>query len=75
MLFRSQGVKGGKASAIPDELKSRMAEFHNEGSNTGRAKKAAGLAVRQVLAKFVGIAGLIALLAGLAMSVAAFLWP
>jgi hypothetical protein len=68
-----QGVRQGRLD-IPDDIKSRMNELANEGSNVGRAKKAGGMAIRHALAKVVGLAGLVAILAGLALSAAGVFW-
>ncbi len=69
-----QAVKGRKVPDMPSELKSKMQEFQDEGSNVGRAKKAAGYAARHFIAQVVGLAGWVGLLGGLALMAAGVFW-
>jgi hypothetical protein len=57
---------------VPDEIAKKYADFQNAGSNVARAKMVAGTAVRGWLSTFVGLAGLLGLLVGLALMAAAF---
>lgn len=51
-----------------------MNELAAEKSNVGRAKKAGGMALRHVMAKVMGIGGLIGMFGGLALAAAGVFW-
>ena len=63
----------GKLSAVNEsELAGKFKELQADGSNTGRAKKAAGYAARHAAAQVAGICGLLSLLIGAVMIGLAF---
>ena len=69
-----QAVKNRKVPDMPGELTSKMQEFQAEGSNVGKAKKAAGYAARHFIAQVAGLAGWIGLLGGFVLMAASVLW-
>ncbi len=54
------------------ELGNRIKDVTAGASHTGKAKKAAGYAIRHVLAQVAGLASVVAMLGGAALIVAAF---
>jgi H+/gluconate symporter-like permease len=80
------GMAGGLKQAAFDTVRSKGANLqHNplsdklhqvaaQGSHTGKAKVAAGFAIKHFLSQAVGIAGWIAMIGGLAMAVAGVFW-
>lgn len=56
------------------ELGNRLKALKEEGSNLKRAQTVAGHATRHVLSRFVNMAGMIAIAAGIAMIAATFYW-
>jgi hypothetical protein len=69
-----QAVKKGSAPSVPQDLAQRYSEVASETSNTGKAKKVAGMAVRHAMAQVVGIAGLLALIAGVVLVGLGIFW-
>jgi hypothetical protein len=64
--------KGNLAAVNESEIAGKFKDLQADGSNTGRAKKAAGYAARHAMAQVAGISGLISLLAGAVMIGLAF---
>ena len=67
-------VKGGSMPTVPDDLKARYDTVAAASSNAARAKLVGGSVARHLLARFVSIAGLVSMLAGLALIAASVLW-
>jgi hypothetical protein len=66
--------KGNLAAVDRSEIADKFKDLAADGSNTGRAKKAAGYAARHAMAQVAGISGLISLLIGVGLIGAAFVW-
>lgn len=67
-------ARSGKMPAMPDELKGHLDKVVGAGSHTERAKVVGGTVARHFMAKVVGLAGLVGVLAGLAMIAAGVFW-
>jgi hypothetical protein len=67
-------ARSGKMPAVPDDLKGHLDKVVGAKSHTDRAKVVGGTVARHFMAKFVGIAGMIGVLAGLAMAAAGVFW-
>jgi hypothetical protein len=66
-------IKSGQVPSVPNELTDKFNELKNA-SNVDRAKKVAGYGIRHFIASFVGIAGLVLILAGLVMGALGIFW-
>ena len=64
------GKDGHKSNPLTDKLHEVVAH----GSHTGKAKAVAGIAARHFVAQVVSIAGLVAILGGLAATAAGVFW-
>jgi hypothetical protein len=67
-------VRSKGANLKDNPLAAKLQQVAAEGSHTGKAKVAAGLALKHFIAQAVGIAGLVAMLVGLAAVVAGIFW-
>jgi hypothetical protein len=67
-------ARSGKMPTVPDNLKGHLDKVVGAGSNTERAKVVGGTVARHFMAKFVGMAGMVGVLAGLAMAAAGIFW-
>ena len=67
-------ARSGKMPGVPDELKGHLDKVAGAGSHTARAKVVGGTVARHFMAKVVGLAGLMGVLAGLAMIAAGVFW-
>jgi hypothetical protein len=67
-------VRSKGANLKDNPLAAKLHQVAAEGSHTGKAKVAAGLALKHFIAQAVGIAGLVAMLGGLAAVVAGLFW-
>lgn len=69
-----EAVKARDAGVIGREIQGKLDDINRKGSTLGKAGAAAGYGVRHVVAQVVGMAGLLALLAGLALSALGIFW-
>ncbi len=67
-------ARSGKIPSVPDELKGHFDKVAGAGSHTERAKVVGGTVARHFMAKVVGLAGLVGVLAGIAMIAAGVFW-
>ncbi len=67
-------ARSGLLPGVPDHLKGHVDKIAAAGSNTARAKMVGGTVARHFMAKAVRMAGLVGIIAGIAMSAAAVLW-
>ncbi len=69
-----QLVRGKRTAETPTAFEAKIREIAADGTATGAGRRAAGVAVRHVLAQVLGIASWITILAGCALVAAAVLW-
>lgn len=69
-----KSVRTRDTGAITGELKRQVDEISGAGSRVQQAKMVGGMAARHFLAQIVGLAGLLAIVAGIAATALAFLW-
>jgi hypothetical protein len=67
-------ARSGKMPAVPDDLKGHFDKVAGAKSHTDRAKAVGGTVARHFMAKVVGMAGMIGVVAGLAMAAAGIFW-
>ena len=67
-------LKARKMPEVPGALGAKFTDLRDTQSNVGRAKKVAGYGIRHFLAQAFGIAGLVAIVAGLALGVLSVFW-
>jgi hypothetical protein len=67
-------ARSGKMPSVPDDLKGHFDKVVGAGSNTERAKVVSGTVARHFMAKVAGMAGMIGILAGMALAAAGMFW-
>jgi hypothetical protein len=67
-------VRHGKDGHKSNPLAAKLHEVAAHGSHSGKAKAVAGIAARHFVAQVVSIAGLVAILGGLAATAAGIFW-
>jgi hypothetical protein len=67
-------ARSGKMPTVPDDLKGHLDKVVSAGSNAARAKVVGGTVARHFMAKVVGMAGMVGVLLGLALSAAGIFW-
>lgn len=69
-----EAVKARDAGVIGREIKGKLDDINRSESLLGKAGSAAGYGIRHVVAQVVGIVGILALVAGLALSGLGIFW-
>lgn len=67
-------VKARDTGAVRQHIEGTLSEIANEAGTVGKARKAAGMAVREAAARTFSLIGALALAAGLILVALAFAW-
>lgn len=69
-----ESVKNRDMGALRQHLEGTLSDIASEQSNTARAKKLAGMAAREAMARVLRVAGIISILGGLALAALGLFW-